>query len=186
MHGTVVQRPVVAAVPRVDLHAVAARVVHKPLEHLLPAWIVDRHARFAQRELHATRRREINGELQALPAGVGVDRHVADADAGAFRNLDVVVEALAVGQRARVDPNLALLDLCIQRGLRGGYLTGDSVDLRAEHLPEPRSHRRARHPGNVEVLLFLSLDVRPGVQGDTSILGLILLDICLHGLPSPL
>ena len=35
-----------------------------------------------------------------------------------------------------------------------------------ELLPEPRGHRGARHTGNLEVLLFLSLSLRPGVEGD--------------------
>src|SRR4029453_4009662 len=44
----------------------------------------------------------------------------------------------------------------------------------------------AGHPRNVEVVLFLTLHVRPSVQGDPTLLGWVLLDITVHGLSSPL
>jgi hypothetical protein len=58
--------------------------------------------------------------------------------------------------------------------------------LRAEHRPEPRGHWGTRYPGNVEVVLFLSLHVRPRMEGDASVFSLVLLDITVHGLSSPL
>ena len=58
--------------------------------------------------------------------------------------------------------------------------------LRAEHRPEPLSHWGTRCPGNVEVVLFLSLHIRPRVEGDASVFRLVLLDIAFHGLSSPL
>ena len=58
--------------------------------------------------------------------------------------------------------------------------------LRAEHHPEPLGHWGTRYPGNVEVVLFLSLHVRLRMEGEASVFGLVLLDITVHRLSSPL
>src|SRR5919198_6752797 len=58
--------------------------------------------------------------------------------------------------------------------------------LGAEHRPEPRGHRGAGHPCNVAVLLLPALHVRPGVEGNSTLLGWVLLDITVHALSSPL
>ena len=54
--------------------------------------------------------------------------------------------------------------------------------LRAEFLPEPRGYWGAGQPGKVEVLLFPSLALRPGMERDTILFGGILLDITVHRL----
>jgi hypothetical protein len=54
--------------------------------------------------------------------------------------------------------------------------------LLAQDLPEPPRNRVAGHSGNVKILLFGSLHVRPGMEGNPSLFGLILLEITVHGL----
>ena len=52
--------------------------------------------------------------------------------------------------------------------------------LRANNVPKPQRNRGSGSPSNVEVLLFRSLHVRPGVEGDASISGLVLLYMIFH------
>ena len=52
--------------------------------------------------------------------------------------------------------------------------------LRAEFLPKPRGDWGAGQPGNVEVLLFPSLYFCPGVEGHSTLLALVLLDVIFH------
>src|SRR5438093_12948104 len=57
--------------------------------------------------------------------------------------------------------------------------------LRAEHRPEPRGHWGTRYPGNVEVVLFLSLHIRPRMVGDDSMFGHVLLYVTIIRLHAP-